>query len=175
LTGDCFHDGGAPGGDPATNLMLGDMGRPGLGRISRNVFFNDAGKDNLTIGSARATPRHVDVSYNTIYGGRFAVTVRGGVHDIQVTRNVLGGASSDVLVRYDMKRSPGTALSQNLAITRATGQPGAGPLLRPKAAARIGGAGNVLSDADPHFTDVHSCRGFETRVPFLAPYGRYGL
>jgi hypothetical protein len=176
LTGDCFHGlRSSPGSDPASNVKLGDMLHPGRGAITRNVIFNDDGQDNLTIGSAYAIPSNVDIGYNTIYGGRFAITLRAGAHGIRITRNVLGGASSDVLVGFDMKASPGTRLSQNYAITSPNGEPGAGRLMRPEAEARIGGPGNLVSAHDPHFPDPHSCDGFETKVPAFAPYGRYAL
>lgn len=175
LKGDCFHGlRAAPAADPATNVMLGVMVRPGRGTITRNVIYNRAGQDNLVIGSARGSPRNVNIRYNTIYGGRLAVTLRGGSQHVRISRNVLGAASSDVLVRFDLKASPGTVLRQNYGIISPTGEQGAGRLMRPVAEAKIGGPGNVVSDQDPHFPDPGSCIGFDTPVSTLSPYGRYG-
>jgi hypothetical protein len=130
LTGNCFHGLEAPpGAARATNLVLGAMGHPRSGVISRNVIYNHEGKDNLAIGSAGAAPRNVDISYNTIYGGRVAINLRGGPRNVEVTRNVLGGTRSYLLVRFDMKRSPRTVLDQNYAIVTPDNRPGAKRLM----------------------------------------------
>jgi hypothetical protein len=176
LTGDCFHGlRSAANAAPATNLMLGNMVRPGMGIITRNVIFNNVGQDNLAIGSAHAAPRNVDISYNTISGGGLQITLRGGPRDIHITRNVLGGGSSDVLMRFDLEDAAGTVVSQNYAIVSRNGQPGPARLMRPAAEAKIGGAGNVTTVRDPHFPNPRACGGFRTKDSDLVPYGRYGL
>jgi hypothetical protein len=176
LAGDCFHGaGGPPGSRTATNLMLGTMADPGRGTVTRDVFFNRGSQENLTIGTGRAAPANVDISYNTIYGGRVAIALRGGPRGVRVTRNLLAGAGSDVLVGFDGTRSPGTHVSQNYGVVAHRGAPGAAVLMRPRTADAIGGSGNVESDSDPRFARPGTCDGFRTTVPALLPYGRYGL
>lgn len=176
MTGNCVHGIGAPPrSGTSTNVMLGGMVDPGRGTFSRNVIFNRADQENLTVGSGRGAPADVDISYNTIYGGRDAVTVRGGPRHVQITRNLLGGASSDVLIGFDLTRSPGTVVSQNYGLVAPRGRPGAERMMRPAAEALIGGPGNVVGDVHPHFAHAATCRGFRTRLPALSPYGWYGL
>jgi hypothetical protein len=170
LAGNCFH--GLRATPAASNLMLGDMVHPGRGSVTRDVFYTDAGQTNLAIGSAHAAPRNVDISFNTIYGGRFSITLRGGARDVHITRNLLQEARSDVLLRYDLKPAPGTLVSQNYAVVDRSGKPVR--LMRPAAESEIGGAGNVETIEDPHFPDPHSCTGFHSNLPEMAPYGRYG-
>ncbi len=176
LTGDCFH-GLRPvaNAGPATNLVLGAMVHPGRGIITRNLIYNQEGQDNLAIGWADAAPRNVAIRYNTIYGGRVAINLRGGPRGVRIARNVLGGASSNVLVRSDRKTSPRTVLVQNYGITSREGLPGASRLMRPDVEAEIGGHGNLVSDQEPGFPDPRSCDGFHSTVSAFAPYGRYAL
>ncbi|MFY9913628.1 MAG: hypothetical protein WAK18_03095, partial [Nocardioidaceae bacterium] len=138
LAGNCFHDlrSAATAGN-AANLVLGAMRHPGLGTIERNLFFNHQNQDNITLGSAAGAPRNVLLRYNTIYGGRFAITLGGSPRKIRITRNLIGGASSDVLVLFDNSYSRGTRIFQNLAVD-------ADRLLRPRAETLLNGSGNVL-------------------------------
>jgi hypothetical protein len=176
LTGDCFHGlSAAHGAGSATNLVLGEMVQPGRGVIQRNLIYNAENQDNLAVGSARAAAGNVDIRYNTIYGGRVAINLHGGAHNVRIARNVLGGTSSYVLVRYDLKHSPHTVLHQNYGVLSPDGLPGARRMMRPDTDAAIGGRGNVVSDQDPAFPDPGSCDGFHTKVPPFAPYGRYAL
>ena len=176
LTGDCFHGlSAATDAKRATNLVLGEMAHAGRGSVTRNLIYNDEGQDNLAVGSESAAPGDIDIRYNTIYGGRVAVNLRGGSRHIRIVRNVMGGTSSYVLVRFDGKRSPHTVLRQNLGVISPEGAPGARRMMRPDTDAAIGGRGNVVSDQEPGFPDPGSCRGFHTKVPAFAPYGRYAL
>jgi hypothetical protein len=173
LTEDCFHGpDSATGARAPSVVMLGGMVTPGRGTVSRNIIYAQDREVGLAVGSAHAAPRNVRIRYNTIYGGRFAIALRGGGDDLTISRNVLGGASSDVLVQSDGQASADTVLRQNYGITDPQG---AGRLARPEVEATLSGPGNVVSDRNPHFPDTASCDGFQTRVATLAPYGRYGL
>ncbi len=84
LADNCFHDlRSADTGGHAANLVLGAMHHPRLGTVERNIFFNNQGQDNITLGSASGSPRKVLLRYNTIYGGRFAMTLAGAPRQIQ--------------------------------------------------------------------------------------------
>ncbi|MGA9344052.1 MAG: hypothetical protein WBV37_03005, partial [Nocardioidaceae bacterium] len=195
LAGNCFH--GLRPGDTAgkaANLVLGAMHHPKLGTVERNLFFNNENQDNIAIGSADSSPRNVLLRYNTIYGGRFALRLAGGPKNIRITRNLIGGASSDVLVRYDGNASPGTRLFQNLAVD-------AHSLIRSRIGKYILGTGNVLlggsgrpgqttaptgptgsttptsaaATSPPVFSSTDSCDGFHTDLPAALPYGRDAL
>ena len=191
LAGNCFHDlRPAATSGHAANLVLGAMKHPRLGTVERNIFFNNQGQDNITLGSASGSPRKVLLRYNTIYGGRFAMTLAGAPRQIQVTRNLIGGANSEVLVRFDNSYAKGTRFFQNLAVDAAR-------LLRPRADRAVGGAGNVLLEGagpagqtptasptstssttpplPPIFSRSEGCDGFRTTLPEAIPYGRYGL
>ena len=176
LTGDCFHGlRAATDSARATNLVLGEMTHPGRGSVTRNLIYNGDGQDNLAIGSASSAARNVGIRYNTIYGGRVAINLRGLARNIRIARNVLGGSSSYVLVASDLKRSPHTVLRQNYGVVSPAGEAGARRMMRPDTEAAIGGRGNVVSDQEPGFRDPGSCGGFHTKVPAFAPYGRYAL
>jgi hypothetical protein len=177
LTGDCFHGlrSATGGADRATNLALGEMAHPGRGSVTRNLIYNDEDQDNLTVGSATAAPRNVDIRYNTIFGGRVAINLRGGAHHVRIARNVMGGTSSNVLVRFDLKHSPHTVVRQNYGVISPEGVAGARRMMQTDTEAAIGGRGNVVSDQEPAFPDPGSCSGFHTKVPTFAPYGRYAL
>ncbi len=193
LENNCFHDLRSATDGNAANLVLGAMRHPGLGTIERNLFFNRQNQDNITLGSASGAPRRVVLRYNTIYGGRFALTLSGSPRNIRITRNLLGGASSDVLVRFDNSYSRGTKLFQNLAVD-------AGRLMRPRAETLLDGLGNVLlpgaalpaqtttttgptgatspstsTPVPPMFSATDGCDGFHTDLPEALPYGRDAL
>ncbi len=185
LAGNCFHDLRSAATGNAANLVLGAMRNPGLGTIERNLFFNHQNQDNITLGSASGAPRNVLLSYNTIYGGRFAITLAGSPRKIRITRNLIGGVSSDVLVLFDNSYSRGTRLFQNLAVD-------APRLLRPRAEHVLDGSGNILLrgssppgptagsttptsttvTSPPIFPSTDGCDGFHTDLPAALPYGR---
>ncbi len=195
LADNCFHElRSAASAGNAANLVLGAMRRPGLGTIERNLFFNHQNQDNITLGSAAGAPRNLLLQYNTIYGGRFAITLAGSPRKVRITRNLIGGAGSDVLVLFDNSYSRGTRLFQNLAVD-------AQRFLRPRAETLLDGSGNVVIagsgppgqstastgptgsttptlgavTSPPVFSSTDSCDGFHTDLPAALPYGRDAL
>jgi hypothetical protein len=78
-------------------------------------------------------------------------------------------------VRFDLRHSAHTVLRQNYGVISPEGLAGARRMMQPDTEAAIGGRGNVVSDQEPGFPDPGSCSGFHTKVPTLAPYGRYAL
>ena len=152
------------------------MTHPGRGSVTRNLIYNDDGQDNLAIGSASAAARNVDIRYNTIYGGRVAINLRGGSRATSASpATCWEGRAPTSSWRFDLKRSPHTVLRQNYGVISPAGEAGARRMMRPDTEAAIGGRGNVVSDQEPGFRDPGSCGGFHTKVPAFAPYGRYAL
>ena len=164
----CIHDLRPPeGAQRSSNLKIGDTDLAGPGSVKRNVIFNDAGQQNVALGSATGGPHGVRIKYNTIYGGDASASFAGDTSDVLISRNILGGVSSAVLVRWHALPGSVNIVRQNLGVQ-------APRFFRPDVEPLIGGAGNILLD-DVTFSDVTSCRGFHSDSAAALPYGRYAV
>ena len=167
LVGNCIH-GLRPPGSRASNLMLGDMDRAGPGLVSRNLIYEPENQQNIAIGSGTGGPTNVAIRYNTIYGGSLAIAVTGTPKGVDISRNLMGGAAGDRLVRFRKQQVKGTSLRQNLAV-------GGQRFFRNPVETRLDDVGNVVTSEDPLFSNTDNCGGFRPAASIAAPYGRYAL
>jgi hypothetical protein len=168
--GNCIHGLQPPASATRnSNLVIGDMGPAGPGWIKRNLIFNDVGQQNLALGTAAGGPTDVNVKFNTIYGGDVAISFAGDTSGVHVSRNILGGVSSDVLIRWHSPSGVDDLVHQNLAVQ-------APRFFRWNVSKylTIDGPGNLLSE-DIVFADISTCHGFRTTAGEAAPYGRYAV
>jgi hypothetical protein len=167
LTGNCIHD--VRPSRPilrSSNLTVGNM-QAGPGSVTRNLIFHAPGPQNVVIGSAHGGAADVSFEFNTLHGGGVAVTVGGKATDVRISRNILAGVSSAVLVRWNHPHGSRNVVSQNLGGV-------ANAFLRPFAEAIVGGRGNLLAGS-LGFSDVSTCHGFHSKRPGLLPYGVYAI
>lgn len=169
----CVHDlAPPPGAHRGSNLTLGSMKAAGPGTVTRNVFFNVPRGQNMVLGSATGGPTNVSIKFNTMYGSEVGAILVGDTKRVRITRNILGDASSGLLVRGDPDQGAEdlhNVISQNLGI-------GAGEdtFLRPEVEDIVAGPGNQLADSVT-FPDVTSCEGFHPEAAVAIAYGRYGV
>jgi hypothetical protein len=168
LTSNCIH-GLEPATQRSANLALGPMqDTAGPGSVTRNLMFNAPGPQNVAFGRPRAGgPNDVAFTYNTLFGSRVAVAFAGDPRQITVERNIFGGVTSGLVVRWTGKKESGSSIRQNLGVN-------ARRFMRPAAEVKVGGPGNVLRD-DVSFRHTNSCRGFTSTSPGTFPYGREAL
>lgn len=163
----CIHDLRPPNGATrSSNLAIGDMVAAGPGHLKRNLIFNDVGQQNVALGSAAGGPTDVTIQYNTIYGGDVAASFAGDTTGVHIERNILGGVSSGVLIRWHSPLGSDNVVRQNLGVQ-------ADRFFRPSAEPVIG-PGNILVD-DVAFPDVSTCGGFRSNAAAAVPYGRYAV
>lgn len=164
----CIHDLRPPKeSQRSSNLAIGDMGAAGPGSVKRNLIFNEVGQQNVALGSAAGGPHDVTIKYNTIYGGDVAASFAGDTTGVRIARNILGGVSSGVLVRWNSPRRSDNIVRQNLGVQ-------ATQFFRPDVEPVISGPGNVLVD-DITFPDASRCQGFHSQADATVPYGRYAV
>ncbi len=163
----CIHDIRPPKGSRGSNLNITKMRAAGPGQVNRNIIFGDAGQRNVALGSVDDGATDLAITNNTIYGGKVAASFAGNSHGVHITRNILGGASSGILISWHSPEGYDNLVRQNLGI-----QPTR--FLRPDAEPEIEGPGNVLAESVT-FPDVSSCYGFHTEAGAALPYGRYAV
>lgn len=169
LEKNCIHDVRPPKRlNRSSNLWIGGLpDAAGPGRVRRNVLFDAPGLQNVTVGSTAGSRADVQFRYNTVYGGDVAVTLVGDAIGVRMFRNILGGVSSGILIRWNGHPGSVDAISQNLGVD-------ADRFMRPEPQDLMGGPGNVLTD-DVKFPNVSQCDGFRTDDAIAIPYGRYGV
>jgi len=170
----CVHDVMPPeGAGRASNVTIGDMKAAGPGKVSRNLLFNVENGQNLILGSAAGGPTRVAVKFNTMYRSEVGAILVGETEQVRITRNIIGYATSGLLVRGDPKfpavASFENTISNNLGIGATTEN-----FLRPEVEKVVDGQANVV-DASVTFTDAYDCGGFHTDAPVALPYGRYAV
>jgi hypothetical protein len=150
----------------SSNLTVGNM-QGGPGSVTRNLIFNAPGPQNVVIGSAQGGVRDVTFDFNTLFGAGVAVAVGGKSSDVRISRNILGGVSSDILIRWNHPHGGRNLVSQNLGGKALV-------FLRPFAEAVVGGHGNLI-DSDLGFSNVSTCHGFHSSKAGTLPYGVYAI
>lgn len=168
ITGNCIHDVAPPETlIRSSNLAIGAMGAAGPGSITRNVIFSAPGPQNVLFGSATGGPSDVTFEYNTVHGGGAALTLAGSTDDVLITKNILGGVSSGLVVRWTNPQGSDSVVTQNLGVQ-------ATAFMRPVTEAAVGGPGNII-DPSLAFPDVTSCDGFQSDEPAALPYGAHAV
>jgi Protein of unknown function (DUF1565) len=169
LTDNCIHDVRPPSHvQRSSNLTIGAMKAAGPGRVTRNLVVNAPGPQNVAFGSPRGGgPSRVLFDYNTVYGGSYAVALTGDTNAVTVQRNIFGGVTSGLLIRWNSSQGAKDVVRQNFGMQ-------ARRFMRPAAEDAIGGPGNVLHPGFT-FSDKTTCKGFSTTAASALPYGRDGV
>jgi hypothetical protein len=163
--GNCLHDVPEPP-QGSTNLFVGPMKRFASGTVSRNVIFNYDRQPNVRLGSGAGAPSRVNLTSNTIFGGRLGIALRGRPHHVKIRRNVVGGGFAPAEIRFPRGVSLGTSLTNNIAVNAAQ-------MLRPKVRKTVHGSGNITLPGDPNFVDTTRCDGFRSGLDAMIPYGAF--
>lgn len=171
FVGNCVHGlTVAPGANRGSNMTVGDMDDGGPGIIERNLFFNVQSGRNLTLGSVlggRATgPNDVLVRFNTLYDSSSAIRLAGDTSDVRIERNIIGDASSGIMLRASQLMGSGVKVQQNLGVgaQQFFHDAHTGELSRNR-------AGNNLVNSVT-FDDETSCSGFNSEDSVTLPYGK---
>jgi hypothetical protein len=166
LTDNCIHNVRPPTHiHRSSNLTIGAMKASGPGHVTRNLIVNAPGPQNVAFGSPRGGgPTDVNFEYNTVYGADVAVAITGETNAVTIQRNILGGVTSGVLIRWNSAQGSHNLVKQNFGMQ-------ANVFMRPAAEDVIGGPGNVLHSAFT-FSGQKTCQGFRTHAAPALPYGR---
>jgi hypothetical protein len=166
LTDNCIHNVRPPTHiHRSSNLTIGSMKASGPGNVTRNLIVNAPGPQNVAFGSPRGGgPTDVNFEFNTVYGADVALAITGDTNAVTIQRNILGGVTSGVLVRWNNAQGSHNLVRQNFGMQ-------ANSFMRPAAKAVIEGPGNVLHSAFT-FANKSTCNGFRTHAAPALPYGR---
>lgn len=168
ITGNCIHDVSPPAETTrSSNLTIGEMSAAGPGRVTRNLLFHAPGQQNVALGSATGGTSNVTFEHNTVYGGGAALALAGNTVDVRIMKNILGGVTSGLVIRWTTPQGARNVVTQNLGVQ-------AEAFMRPATESVIGGPGNRI-DSDLAFSDVSSCDGFRSNDPVALPYGRHAV
>ena len=171
FVGNCVHGlTVAPDANRGSNMTVGDMDGGGPGLIERNLFFDVQSGRNLTLGSVlggKSTgPNDVLVQFNTLYESSSAIRLAGDTSDVQIERNLIGGASSGILLRASQLLGSDVKVQQNLGI-------GAQQFFLDGHTGEISrnrSGNNLVASVD--FDDTTSCSGFNAQDSITLPYGK---
>jgi hypothetical protein len=169
LTHNCIHDVRPPTGiHRSSNLTIGAMKAAGPGSITRNLIVNSPGPQNVAFGSPRGGgPTDVNFEYNTVYGADVAIAITGKTNAVTISRNILGGVTSGLLIRWNSAQGSHNTVTQNYGMQ-------ARRFMRPAAEQAVGGPGNVLHPGNT-FSNTSACNGFRATAAPSLPYGRDGI